>query len=146
VGRPGNLQEEARLGVPTGGGWHEIGRAPQGAGPNFGESVINSLENEPILMGFAVQQPGPTPTGVEKYAFGLTDVATVRWLFPGEAMVTMIGDSPWGYLRGKPPEVKHNFHWFLFQQDREVCTEEWVHPCEPTAADPLGFACLARAT
>src|SRR2546421_7680553 len=25
-----------------------------------------------------------------------------------------------------------NFHWYFFQQNREVVTEEWVHPWIPT--------------
>lgn len=27
--------------------------------------------------------------------------------------------------------AQQNFHWFFFQQSREVVTEEWVHPSVP---------------
>jgi len=114
-------QQEALYGVTTGGGWHRIG--------DYAETIFNSLESVPVVVGFASQQPAAQvglslPSG--NWAYGLSDVAVIRWLAPGEAMVT-----PQSY-----------FHWFMFQQEEPVCTEEWVHPCLP--ADPNGaptFAC-----
>jgi len=113
--------QEALYGVPSGGGWHRIG--------DNAETIFNSLESVPIIVGFASQGPAAQvglspPSG--NFAYGLSDIAVIRWLSPGEAMVT----------------PKSYFHWFMFQQGSEVCTEEWVHPCVP--ADSNGsptFAC-----
>jgi hypothetical protein len=100
-------------GVASGGGWHRIG--------DHAETILNDLEPAPVVVGAATTQPwlaSHLPSGA--FAYQLGDVATIRWLHPGEAFTTR---------RGAPPQ--ENFHWFVFQQDREVCTEEWVHPRVP---------------
>ncbi len=67
------------------------------------------------------------PSGT--YAYNLTDLATFRWLEPGEAFVTRRGSAQ-----------QPNFHWYLFGGDREVCTEEWC-----TRASPATITrCAAR--
>ena len=107
-------------GVPSGGGWHQIS--------DNAETVLNDLEAAPIALGSAMAMPlraSELPSG--GFAYGLTDVATVRWVRPGEAFVTP---------RAANDQV--NFHWYVFQGGKPVCTEEWVHPCRPT---DYGFAC-----
>lgn len=99
-------------GVPSGGGWHMIG--------DPAETVLNSLEDGPIALGSAMSNPVPQlPSG--GFAYNLSDVATVRFVQPGEAFITPAGTA-----------AQQNFHWYFFQQDRDVCTEEWVHPFRPT--------------
>ena len=108
-------------GVPSGGGWHRIG--------DPAETILNDLEAGPLVVGHATGNPLPAsqlPSG--GFAYQLSDVATVRWLQPGEAFTTRRGSAS-----------QPNYHWFCFQQPREVVTEEWVHPCVPDDAD--GFAC-----
>jgi hypothetical protein len=119
-------------GVASGGGWHEVG--------DNAETILNSLENEPLVVsaGFAMPAPG-TPSG--GFSYGLTDVAVVRFLQPGEAFITPRGDSNWGYAGGRSPSLKADFHWYYFQQDREVCTEEWIHPCVPSPSNSIGMRC-----
>lgn len=117
-----NPQAEATApdgGVPSGGGWHRIG--------DNAETVLNDLEADPLVLGSAIADPanGATPTG--GFSYGLTDVATVRWVKPGEAFVTP-----------KAVDQHFNYHWYFFAGDKPVCTEEWVHPCRPTN---YGFAC-----
>jgi hypothetical protein len=106
-------------GVPSGGGWHRIG--------DNAETVLNDLEGGPIVLGSALADPanGSTPTG--GFSYGLNDVATVRWVKPGEAFVTP-----------KALDQHFNYHWYFFANPKPVCTEEWVHPCRPTN---YGFAC-----
>lgn len=113
---------EARDGVPSGGGWHQIGDAA--------ESIVHSLEREPFLVGYAMASPlaaSALPSGA--WSYGLSDVAVVRLLRPGEAMVTARGEA------GRPA-----FHWFAFHHAREVCAEVWVHPCRPPAGE-ASFRC-----
>lgn len=118
--------------VPTAGGWHEVG--------DNAETIINSLETVPIAVGHGISSvAAATPTGT--FAYGLTDSITVRWLHPGEALVTTRGDSDWGYLPKASPSIKANFHWFFFDAPREVCTVEWVHPCLPDNRNNLGLKC-----
>jgi hypothetical protein len=140
-----NLAQEKKLGVPTGGGWHEIGVQDLPPNPpNYAETIINSLEPDPIPLGSGTQHPGPplgTDLKTEHYAFSLTDVVSVRFLFPGEAQITVTGESSWGYDHGKNPLTQAGFHWFLFPFDREVCTEEWVHPCLPDSTNHIGLVC-----
>ena len=106
-------------GVPSGGGWHRIG--------DNAETVLNDLEAGPIVLGSAMADPanGRTPTGT--FSYGLNDVATVRWVKPGEAFVTP-----------RALDQHYNYHWYFFSNPKPVCTEEWVHPCRPTS---YGFAC-----
>jgi hypothetical protein len=111
-------------GVPSGGGWHRIG--------DPAETVLNDLEDGPIALGSAMSYPIPgsqLPSG--GFSYNLTDVATLRFVQPGEAFITPMGGQfvdPNGTVWDQS-----NFHWYFFQQDRVVCTEEWVHPYRPTA-------------
>ncbi|MGZ3694160.1 MAG: hypothetical protein ACXWQO_08160 [Bdellovibrionota bacterium] len=121
--------------VTSGGGWHEIG--------DFAETIINDLESEPIVVGMATGLPWPTPPS-GKYAYGLSDVATIRWLDPGDAMITPAGDQTLKEKRkGIDANISggRNYHWFYFQQDREVCTQEFVHNCVPSPDNSLGLNC-----
>ena len=112
-------------GVASGGGWHSIGNrssAGQDA-PVSGaaEIIVNSLESGSLVVASGMMNvPARTrhavPSG-ESIAYGLSDVAVVRWLRPGEGFITEAGVS------------QPNLHWYFFQQDREVCTEEWVGQC-----------------
>lgn len=107
-------------GVPSGGGWHRIG--------DNAETVLNDLEAGPLVLGSAMAHPLPAsqlPSG--GYAYNLDDVATVRWVKPGEAFVTP-----------RATNDQFNYHWYFFHGNKPVCTEEWVHPCRPT---DYGFAC-----
>ena len=117
-----NAQAEAAApdgGVPSGGGWHRIG--------DNAETVLNDLERGPLVLGSALAMPLTTPLPSGTYSYGLTDVATVRWVKPGEAFVTP-----------RALDQHFNYHWYFFAGDKPVCTEEWVHPCRPTS---YGFAC-----
>lgn len=121
--------------VTSGGGWHEIG--------DFAETIINNLESEPIVVGMATGLPWPSPPS-GGFAFSLSDVATVRWLKPGEAMITPAGDQTLKEKRqGIDPKVSggRNYHWFFFHHDREVCTQELVHNCVPKPENSLGLQC-----
>jgi hypothetical protein len=109
-------------GVPSGGGWHMIG--------DPAETVLNSLEDGAIALGSAMSNPATLPSG--GFAYNLTDVATIRFVHPGEAFITAMGSGN-----------QQNFHWYFFQQDRDVCTEEWVHPFRPTSS--FDFAGATRA-
>jgi alpha-amylase len=106
-------------GVASGGGWHRIG--------DNAETVLNDLESGPLVLGSALADPanGHTPTG--GFSYGLVDVATIRWVRPGEAFVTP-----------KAIDSHFNYHWYFFSNSKPVCTEEWVHPCRPTS---YGFSC-----
>lgn len=108
--------QEAQFGVPSGGGWHRIG--------DPAETIFNSLENVPILVGTGFENPAIGQ--VDSFSFHLSDVVTIRWLNPGEALVT----------------ARPDFHWFAFQFPRPVCTEEWVHPCVPSKNNP-DFRCAS---
>ena len=57
-------------------------------------------------------------------------MATLRFVQPGEAFITPMG-SQLVDATGKTWD-QSNYHWYFFQQDRPVCTEEWVHPYRPT--------------
>ena len=104
-------------GVASGGGWHKIGDAA--------ETILNSLELEPLAVISGYTNPAKQPG----YSYNLSDIAVVRLLQPGEAFITVQSVSP-----------EQNYHWYFFQQNREVCTEEWVHPCRPKGSDP-DFRC-----
>ncbi|NDE18419.1 hypothetical protein EBZ80_26270 [bacterium] len=140
-----NIQNETSKGLPSGGGFHEIGDAA--------ETIINSVEEAPVIVGMATGVPWPTPPDNGEFAWGLTDVVTVRWLMPGEGLVTPAGDQTWAEdapwrprhdqdpLRGTGADGGRNYHWFIFQHDRFVCTQEWVHNCIPKASNFLGLKC-----
>lgn len=109
-------------GVASGGGWHRVG--------DLAETILNSLEAGPLVVGFATGNPRPVsslPGG--GFSYGLNDVATVRWLLPGEDFVV-----------GRGTAAQPNYHWYYFAQSQNVCTEEWVHPCRPANGDPT-FQC-----
>jgi hypothetical protein len=109
-------------GVPSGGGWHKI--------TDPAETVMNDLEAGPIVLGSAMSNPvlpSQLPSG--GFAYNLSDVATVRFVMPGEAFITPAGGTATdanGALYDQS-----NFHWYFFQQSTDVCTEEWVHPTRP---------------
>jgi hypothetical protein len=108
-------------GVASGGGWHRIG--------DPAETILNDLESGPLMVAAATGNALPAsalPSGT--FAYHLTDVATFRWLQPGEAFVTRRGSSS-----------QPSYHWYFFHHGHDVCTEEWVHPCVP--GDSLDFAC-----
>ncbi|MCA1662830.1 MAG: hypothetical protein LC659_00885, partial [Myxococcales bacterium] len=95
----------------------------------------------PIALGSAQNNPLPAvllPSG--GFAYNLSDVATVRFVQPGEAFITASGGS-YVDATGKPWD-QSSYHWYFFQQERQVCTEEWVHPYRPTAT--LDFASPTR--
>jgi hypothetical protein len=106
-------------GVPSGGGWHQINDAA--------ETIMNDLETGPLMVAAGRNNPWletHLPSG--KFAYGLTDVATFRWLKPGEAFITTKGN--WADDgKGKWFE-QSNYHWYFFQQNKDVCTEEIVNP------------------
>lgn len=105
-------------GVPSGGGWHQINDAA--------ETILNDLETGPLMVAAGRNNPWletHLPSG--KLAYGLTDVATFRWLKPGEAFITTKGN--WADDgKGKWFE-QSNYHWYFFQQNKDVCTEEIVN-------------------
>ena len=104
--------------VPSGGGWHQINDAA--------ETIFNDLETGPLMVAAGRNNPWletHLPTG--KLSYGLTDVATFRFLKPGEAFITTKGN--WADDgQGKWFE-QSNYHWYFFQQQKDVCTEEIVN-------------------
>lgn len=140
-----NFQKESEHGVPSGGGWHEIGDAA--------ETIINNLETAPVTVGFATGLPDPQPPDKNEFAWGLSDVATIRLLLPGEAVVTPAGDQTWkedekwrakqdNSVRGQEKSGGgRNYHWFFFSGEEPTCTEEWVHSCRPSVSNHLGLEC-----
>ncbi len=116
-------------GVTSGGGWHRIG--------DPAETILNDLEPGPLAVASAQGNPvfpSALPSG--GFSYNLTDVVTVRWLFPGEAFITPKGQ--WVPDGGSWFD-QSNYHWYFFQQAQHVCTEEWVHPCVPNAS--LDYTC-----
>jgi len=114
-------------GIASGGGWHQIGDQQ--------ETILNDLETSPLVVGSAMGNPllpSALPDG--RFAYGNTDVITVRWLMPGEAFITPKG----GAARDADGVTydQSNYHWFFFQAAQEVCTEEIV---TPAGAAPTGF-------
>jgi hypothetical protein len=114
-------------GVASGGGWHYIGDAA--------ETILNDLEGGPLVVGAASTNPF-WPAGLPSggFAYGLSDVAVVRWLYPGEAFVTprgpgLVDDGRGGQI------LQDNFHWYYFHGRDNVCTEELVN----TGAVPTDF-------
>jgi hypothetical protein len=116
------IDKESEFGVPSGGGWHKIG--------DPAETIFNDLEAAPVVVGHATSNPYPWPLlGTGSFSYGLHDAIAIRWLHPGEAFVTRRGKT-WSNNNGVQVD-QSNFHWFMFQYDRPVCTEEWVHQCVP---------------
>ena len=131
-------EAEAKFGVPSGGGWHEIG--------DPAETVMNTLEKAPVVFGYANGRPAAAPPSGQ-FAYGLSDIAVIRELKPGFALITAGGDttraedaSGWqnrGSQKNKPDG--RNYHWFAFHQAHEVCGLEWVHPKVPTPDNHWGL-------
>lgn len=97
-------------GVASGSGWHHIGDPT--------ETIVNDLERTPVLVGYAKGNPfsaSALPHG--GFAWGLGDVATFRFLRPGEAFVTPRGSS-----------AQPAYHAFLFAQKANACLELLTHP------------------
>jgi hypothetical protein len=117
--RPDLESTAADGGVASGGGWHQINDAA--------ETIMNDLEAGPLMVAAGRNNPWletQLPSG--KFSYGLTDVATFRWLRPGEAFITTKGnwaDDGMGHWF-----EQSNYHWYFFQQTRDVCTEEIVNP------------------
>lgn len=131
-GNTGQVYNEATApdgGVVSGGGWHVIGEIKEGRPDMFAsETIINDLEKAPIMVAGGFQAPAERlhvnpPSG--NIAYGLTDIATLRWLWPGEAFVTVSSAH------------QKNYHWFFFDFPREVCTEEWVYNCSDAARNHI---------
>lgn len=96
-------------GVASGSGWHRIGDPI--------ETIVNDLEAKPVLVAQATGNPLlASPLG---FAWGLTDVATFRWLRPGEAFVTPRGSTE-----------QPAYHSFFFEQSKNACMELLTHPSE----------------
>ncbi len=88
---------------------------------------MNDVESVPLVVGSAMGNPwleSTLPSG--RFAYGNTDVVTMRWLRPGEGFITPAGQ--WANDSHGNWYDQSNYHWYLFQQDREVCTEELVSP------------------
>lgn len=104
--------------VPSGGGWHQINDAA--------ETIFNDLEQGPLMVAAGRNNPWletHLPSG--RFAYGLTDVATFRWLKPGEAFITTKGN--WADDGHGKWFEQSNYHWYFFQQNKDVCTEEIVN-------------------
>jgi hypothetical protein len=131
-----NLSAENQFGVPSGGGWHEIG--------DPAETVMNTLENASPLFGYANGKPGDD----RPYAYGLSDVTIIRKLRPGTALVTASGATTTreGYTssRGEGIASGRNYHWFAFEEPEEVCAMEWVHNCVPSPTNHIGLVCSSQ--
>ena len=132
-GNSGVMYNEATApdgGVVSGGGWHVIGEVNQNRPDWFAsETIVNDVETAPIMVAGGFEDPAERlrlkpPSGT--IAYGLTDVATLRWLWPGEAFVSVSSVG------------KKNYHWFFFDFDREVCTEEWVYNCSDAQRNRIG--------
>ncbi len=107
---------EAQHGVPSGAGWHHIGDA--------GESILSSLEDSSLLVGYAAGAPLSPPAG-GALAYGLPHATTFALLQPGQAFTTPRGD----------------FHWYaVHHAATDPCVQVWVHRCEPDASAP-SMAC-----
>lgn len=108
--RAGEEASAPNGGVASGAGWHRIGDPI--------ETLVNDLETQPVLVGFAKGNPLATaelPSG--GFAWGLGDVATVRWLRPKEAFVTPRGSA-----------AQPTYHWFAIHQKTDTCLELLTHP------------------
>jgi hypothetical protein len=106
---------EAQHGVPSGAGWHHIGDA--------GESILSSVEESPLLVGYAAgARLSPPANGA--LAYGLEHATTYALLQPGQAFTAPRGD----------------FHWYAVHHATDPCVQVWVHRCVPAAGAPT-MAC-----
>jgi hypothetical protein len=139
-------EAEAKYGVPSGGGWHEIG--------DEAETVLNTLERAPVIFGYANGKPAAAPPS-GTFSYGLSDVAVIRLLQPGSAIVSSAGpktyaeDTVDGFClnapsRGQGGPEGRSYHWFVFHHPHEVCAVEWVHPNIPSPTNQLGFKPMNR--
>jgi hypothetical protein len=138
-----NFEAESKDGVPSGGGWHEIG--------DPAETIINNMEMSPVIVGSATGLPWPTPPNNKDFSYELSDIVTIRLLMPGEALMTAAGDQTWKEdikwrknhdNSDRGTELSgggRNYHWFIFHSDQPTCTQEWVHNCIPTPHNDLGL-------
>lgn len=110
-----STSSETQHGVPSGAGWHHIGDA--------GESILSSLEQSPLLVGYASGAPLAPPAG-GALAYGLTHATTYALLQPGQAFTSPRGD----------------FHWYAVHHAINPCVQVWVHRCVPSASAP-SMAC-----
>lgn len=121
-----DVHAEAQTGAPSGAGWHAIG--------DPAESLLNTLEDAPILVGWAKSQTFARDEWAMAFgdgapAFELADVATFSLLQPGDALVT-------GQFDDHAAPV---YHWYAVHTPAPLCTEVWVHPCG--VDDRESFAC-----
>jgi hypothetical protein len=118
-GLPAGEQSNFGRTVASGGGWHRIG--------DNQETIMNSLEDAPVAVasgiGSPIERAGLQLPAGSNFVHGLRDVSVTRWLQPGESFVTLIQGGKVDSFEGK----NSNHHWYFFQQNSEVCTEEWVH-------------------
>ncbi len=94
------LDREAQYGVPSGAGWHQIGAVP--------ETIVSSLETEPLIVGHATASPTVATGG--GFAYGLDRATTYALLQPGQAFDTPSGD----------------FHWYVVHHARKPCVQIWA--------------------
>jgi hypothetical protein len=104
-------EAEARHGVPSGAGWHRIG--------DSGETILASLEDQPLLVGYAAGAALAPPAG-GGHAYGLAHAATFALLQFGQALTAPQGD----------------FHWYAVHHATDPCVQVWVHRCVPDASAP----------
>lgn len=119
--------QEAALGVPSGAGWHKIG--------DPAETLFNTLEDEPLLVAWAIKSPG-APGGSP---WGLEDVATFRLLQPLETFTTASGASD----SQLPSVANAQYHWYGVHQAEPICVEILVHACVPN--QDAGYRCAPAA-
>jgi len=105
-----NINEENSKGVPSGAGWHFIG--------DPAETILNTIDDTEIPVAIA------RSVTFNATAYSLNDIITAGWLKKDEAFVTK----------------RNEFHWYVNPLQREVCTEIWVHPCEPNLNNNWGFS------
>ena len=127
-------EKERQFGAPSGGGWHEIG--------DPAETVFNSVERAPVVFGYANGQPANPSSG--GFAYGLSDIAVIRKLRPGDALVTAAGPTTLGEFKSGQNfradwSAGRNYHWFIFDQPHTTCAVEWVHPQVPRRDNGLGL-------
>jgi hypothetical protein len=76
----------------------------------------------------------------------LSDVMVIRKLAPGSALITAAGStsasedaSGWANRGNQSISTGRNYHWFIFNQNHEVCALEWVHPHIPSPTNHMGM-------
>jgi Starch binding domain len=117
-------------GVPSGAGWHEMDDKPA-------ETLVNDLEDESIPMGSAWTPMPASDVPSGGFAFGLSEVATLRLLRPGEAFITPRSGTT---LDANGASVRRaNYHRVYAGSTKAKCIEVWQHPCTPT--DDMSFTC-----